>query len=72
MFTHSLPRRLALHLALVGMIAGFAPPASDGEDVQSPSIMHKIQATNERLEMTVNRSRLLTLDLKIPAVPPGE
>ena len=28
--------------------------------------MHKIQAQSERLEMTVNSSRILTLDQKIP------
>jgi pilus assembly protein CpaC len=66
MFTQNTRHRLALHLSLIGLFAGIMPPATRGEDLQSPSIVHKIQVANERLEMTVNSSRLLTLDLKIP------
>jgi len=66
MFTQNTRHRLALHLSLVGLFAGIMPPAARGDDNQSPSIVHKIQVANERLEMTVNSSRLLTLDLKIP------
>ena len=32
----------------------------------SPPVIHKVQTANDRLEMTVNSSRLLTLDQKIP------
>jgi pilus assembly protein CpaC len=66
MFTQSFRRQLALHLALIGLVAGLAPPGAAAQDLSSPSIVHKIQTANERLEMTVNSSRLLTLDLKIP------
>jgi pilus assembly protein CpaC len=65
MFTQTFRRQLALHLALIGLFAGIMPPAVEAEDF-SPSILHKIQTANERIEMTVNSSRLLTLDLKIP------
>jgi pilus assembly protein CpaC len=65
MFTQTFRRQLGLHLALIGLFAGSVPPAVQAEDF-SPSILHKIQTANERIEMTVNSSRLLTLDLKIP------
>jgi pilus assembly protein CpaC len=32
----------------------------------APSLIHRIQAASERMEMTVNSSRILTLDQKIP------
>ena len=67
MFTHSARRQLALRLAFIGLFASSLPQPANGEDAaQSPSIVYKIQAANQRLEMTVNSSRLLTLDLKIP------
>ena len=66
MFTHFPRHRLALHLSLIGLFGGLMPPGASGEDIQSPSIVYKVQVANERLEMTVNSSRLLTLDLKIP------
>src|SRR5215472_1691235 len=65
MFTHSRRRQFALHLSLVGLLASLAPPAL-AQDITSPSIVHRIQTANERIEMTINSSRLLTLDLKIP------
>jgi pilus assembly protein CpaC len=34
--------------------------------VPSPAILHKVTGATERQEMTVNTSRILTLDLKIP------
>jgi pilus assembly protein CpaC len=66
MFTHSRRRQLALHLSLIATIASFAPLTAPAQDIGSPSIVHRVQTANERLEMTVNSSRLLTLDLKIP------
>jgi pilus assembly protein CpaC len=42
-----------------------APVATPG-DVPSPAILHKVTGATERQEMTVNTSRILTLDLKIP------
>ena len=32
----------------------------------APSLVHRIQAASERIEMTVNSSRILTLDQTIP------
>jgi pilus assembly protein CpaC len=66
MFTHALRHRLALHLSLIALVSGIIPPGASAQDIQSPPIVYKIQGANERLEMTVNSSRLLTLDLKIP------
>ncbi len=40
--------------------------ASSGE-----SLVHKVQAANERMEMTVNSSRILTLDQPIPRMVVG-
>ena len=55
--------------ALVGALGllsiGLAGVAS-AVDPLSPPVIHKIQSANDRLEMTVNSSRLLTLDQKIP------
>jgi len=46
------------------------PRAGGGEaastSAPSPSIIHRIRGPNERLELTVNTSRILTLDQKIP------
>ncbi len=66
MFKQAAPRQLALHLAIIGLIAALMPPGMTAQDFQSPSVMHKVEAASERLEMTVNTSRLLTLDQKIP------
>jgi len=66
MFKQSAPRQLALQLAIIGLFAALLPPSVTAQDFQSPSVMHKVEAASERLEMTVNTSRLLTLDQKIP------
>lgn len=42
------------------------PPSNGTEPAPQPSLVHKVTAANERQEMTVNTSRILTLDLKIP------
>ena len=64
MFTQSFRRQLALHLALVGLVAGFAPPGAAAQDVSSPSIVYKIQSANQRIEMAHHRRR----DLRRAAV----
>jgi pilus assembly protein CpaC len=50
----------ALVLGICGTLWGQEPAAGRG------SIVYKIQSTSERLEMTVNSSRILTMDQKIP------
>ena len=40
--------------------------AIPGASAQGTSIIHKIQAASERMEMIVSTSRILTLDQKIP------
>ena len=56
-------------LVLVGASAVRAEPADSAKDVfppRSESIVHNVKAANERLQMTVNSSRILTLGQKIP------
>ncbi len=55
---------------LVASICGtaFAQSAQQPQVGQRGTIVHKIQNANERMEMTVATSRILTLDLKIPQV----
>ncbi len=36
------------------------------DDISAPPITHKVDSATDRLEMTVNTSRLLSLDLKVP------
>jgi pilus assembly protein CpaC len=43
-----------------------APLPAGAVPGQSPSIVHRVQAANERMDMVVNTSRVLTLDQKIP------
>lgn len=43
-----------------------APGASAGEASSGGSILHRITSATERMEMTVNTSRILTLEQKIP------
>jgi pilus assembly protein CpaC len=40
--------------------------AGTAQEIRSPAIVHKVTAASERQELTVNTSRILTLDLKIP------
>lgn len=51
-------------LVATAVLAGIGRPAA----AQAPasSLMHRVSAPSERLEMTVNTSRILTLDQKIP------
>jgi len=54
--------------ALLLMVAAAAPAVLHAQQLQSPSIIHKVQSSNDRLQMTVNTSRILTLDQNIPRV----
>lgn len=66
MFTHCSRRHFTGLVGILGLVslslAGWAMAA----DSLSPPVIHKIQSANDRLEMTVNSSRLLTMDQKIP------
>ena len=42
-------------------------PAPQNQQPLSPPILHRVDRAADRLEMTINTSRLLTLDSKIPA-----
>lgn len=69
-----LPLSYSLIVAMTLGPAWAAPPgtssatASRGAEAMppQPALLHKVAAANERQEMTVNTSRILTLDLKIP------
>lgn len=67
MYTRFLSRLLG-SLAVVGMFASeaaaqqLAPPTL----MKRPSIVYKLSSPNERLEMTVHTSRILTMEQKIP------
>jgi pilus assembly protein CpaC len=53
-----------LTLSVSGVV--FAQSGEQAEFGRKATIVHKIQNANERMEMTVATSRILTLDLKIP------
>ncbi len=60
-------RRLGLFLTASALVlANRLPPEASGQQLEAPPIVHHIQAATERLEMTANSSRMLTLDQKIP------
>lgn len=63
----SLARLMQLVLRHVLVILVVGPLAAVPALAQNrPSIVHKVRSPNERMEMTVNTSRILTLDQKIP------
>ena len=71
MVMHAL--RAFLAPALIGTVLALAVSgvvfAQSGEHVElgrKATIVHKVQSANERMEMTVATSRILTLDQKIP------
>lgn len=69
MITKGLPRRVVAALVfsvLVGTVGGKAW-AQTGS-AQPNSVVYKVQAASGRLEMTVNSSRILTMDHNIPQV----
>ncbi len=53
-------------IPIVLWIAAGPAPVLAQQPPSQPSIIHKVQPGNDRLEMTVNTSRRLTLDQKIP------
>src|SRR5262245_48334646 len=56
--------------ALVVAISSLAPAIAD--DLQPPEpVVQKITASNTKLEMTVNSSRILTMEQPIPQVQVG-
>ncbi|MBN2477006.1 MAG: pilus assembly protein N-terminal domain-containing protein [Pirellulales bacterium] len=61
-------RRLLLPLLIVSMLASLTrsvPPAM-AQQASSLPVQFKVQSASERMEMTINTSRRLTLDKKIP------
>jgi pilus assembly protein CpaC len=71
MATTRFGRRIARSLGLSLSVATVVLCVAQGANAQNlvsdnGAIVHKIQAATERLEMTANTSRLLTLDQKIP------
>lgn len=43
-------------------------PSTSSATIPNPSIMRKLESANERMEMIVNTSRILTLEQKLPQV----
>jgi pilus assembly protein CpaC len=70
MFTGLIRRHGALRLGIalaVGCLASTAALAQQPLSQIGPEpVIHRIQAATERMEMTVNSSRMITLDQKIP------
>jgi pilus assembly protein CpaC len=61
------PLSLGLCLATALGLTCFAPQAqAQNLQLEASPLVHKVQAATERLEMTANTSRLLTLDQPIP------
>lgn len=54
--------------ALVIVCAGSWDAIAWAQDLQSPSVVRKISDLSEKLELTTNTSRILTLDKNIPRV----
>jgi len=68
MFSQFVGRLALWGMGCGGLTVAWAASAA-AQQVQpplSPPIVQRIDSANQRLEMTVNTSRLLTLDLKIP------
>jgi pilus assembly protein CpaC len=63
---HSRTQRLATVYFCCAAMAMQLRMAAAADDIVSPPITRKIENLTDRLEMTVNTSRLLTLDLKVP------
>ena len=49
-------------------LSGLQPASAQGQDFQSTSLVRKISGLSEKLELTTNTSRILTLDKNIPRV----
>jgi pilus assembly protein CpaC len=76
MYENYRARTRASHRALVSAVlsaltiglATFGPSAAGAQELDSASVVRKISAASEKLELTTNTSRILTLDKKIPRV----
>lgn len=69
MFPRSPGRLLAPRLALLtATLTVCLTDLAEAQQLGRQSIVHKIESANERLEMVVNTSRILTLGEKIPQV----
>jgi pilus assembly protein CpaC len=69
MFPRSPGRSLAPRLALLTVALTISlTDLAEAQQLGRQSIVHKIEAANERLELVVNTSRILTLGAKIPQV----
>ena len=55
-----------LFLSIAGSTLGLHARAAETSTTPSTSIIHQIKSANERQQMVVNTSRILTLDRKIP------
>jgi pilus assembly protein CpaC len=71
MATKRLGRRAALSIGLslataLGCVCFGRPARAQNLQLEASPIVHRIQSATERLEMTANTSRLLTLDQPIP------
>jgi pilus assembly protein CpaC len=59
----------AAHWAvIIALLVPPSPPAAKAADPLAQAVVFKVQNTNERLEMVINSSRILTMDQKIPQV----
>lgn len=76
---HALGRRLAAlprSAALAGATLFLSAAGVPGQEpsftaTTPPSVVHRVEAANDRLELIVNSSRILTLDTKIPQAQVG-
>lgn len=59
--------RLSLLVACAGLVLPPLPSGAEGI-IRSAGVIQKISSDSERLELTVNTSRILTLETKIPRV----
>lgn len=72
MFEHTTPRRglpfwlsLGILALCAGPVSAQQPPANGAPPSRKLSIVHKVAAASEKIEMTVNSSRILTMDQRI-------
>ncbi|HEY4232543.1 MAG TPA: pilus assembly protein N-terminal domain-containing protein, partial [Lacipirellulaceae bacterium] len=67
--TCSAPRAAVVSvLSAMLSLAPFAELPARAEDFHSPALVYKISGANDKLEITTNTSRILTLDKNIPRV----
>src|SRR5437762_2670432 len=60
-------QRISVYL-LVATLAAAGEITAQAQELQSSSVVHKISELSEKLELTTNSSRILTLDKNIPRV----